>query len=85
MGTEQDHNAKLLPSQKVDEAVTQFDLFLPLMRILENSKEPKLLELTWKLIGFLCSCQFTANNVINFVENKWLNLIPLIKNTLCEQ
>ena len=73
------------PSQRLDQVINEYKLFLPLMRILELSQNSKLVELTWKIIGFLCSCRYSPKNVENLVDNNWLNVIKLAQITLASQ
>lgn len=73
------------PSQRLDQVINEYKLFLPLMRILELSQNSKVLERTWKIIGFLCSCKYSPNNVENLVDNNWLNVIKLAQITLASQ
>lgn len=69
-------------TQSVDNLVNDRNLFLPLMRIIDSTSDENLEAKTWKVIGFLCSCEYTPTNVQNFVENHHINLMDLICKNL---
>lgn len=71
--------------KKVDEVICKNNLFYSLMVIVSRTEDSGLKVATWKLIGFMCSCTYTPNNVSSFTTNTSLNLIDLIHQSLISQ
>lgn len=68
--------------EKVASVVKDLDLYMQLMRILEASTDPRVLEETWALVGFLCSSVSNPSNVRVFVTEKYINLLDLVRACL---
>ena len=71
-----------LGAMKVDEAVNSFNLFAQILKILDRSTDPNLLFNTWKLIGQLCCCEYSLNNVKKFMISLDDNLITKVARCL---
>jgi hypothetical protein len=78
-------NMSKMAAIKVDQAVNEFNLFSKLLKILDTASDPVLLHNTWKLIGQLCCCEYTLNNVQKFMITLDDNLIVKVARCFTTQ